>query len=306
MWTDGSKLNNRRCGAAVCWEDIKTKQWRQKSVFLGKNKEILDVELWAIAESLDIALRETLTVRNTLLTIFCDSQKALMTIRQPPSQKENRFLRAQIYCKAEKLKTNGHVVVCRWAPGHTGLIGNEKADLAARNKAEKGGRQAERWSSLAYIKKSLDKVRSTEITRWHEKNIQEREVSRRGFYIPWTKGVHPVLGNAAKKYAARFYQLKVGHGAVGVYLARIGKLESPQCWWCREPVQTVEHLYAKCRRWRKERRKLLRNFHKEGIRWQGWTEKKGLAKLFANEKAVGLLVEFLKSTEVGAREGARE
>ena len=46
--------------------------------------------------------------------------------------------------------------------------------------------------------------------------------------------------------------------------------------------------------------------YKEGIRWQGWTEKKGLAELFANEKAVGLLVDFLKFTEVGAREGAKE
>ena len=89
-------------------------------------------------------------------------------------------------------------------------------------------------------------------------------------------------------------------------MARIGKLESPQCWWCWEPVQTVEHLFTKCRRWRKERRKLLRSLYKEGIRWQGWTEKKGLAELFANEKAVGLLVDFLKSTEMGTREGARE
>ena len=144
MWTDGSKLSNGRCGAAVCWKDIKSNQWRQKSVFLGKNKETLDVELWAISEALDTAMREILTVDNTLITIFCDSQKALTTIRQPPSQKENRFLRGQIYYKAKKLKTNGHMVVCRWIPGHTGLIGNEKADLAARNKAEKGGKQAER------------------------------------------------------------------------------------------------------------------------------------------------------------------
>ena len=82
-------------------------------MFLGKNKEIIDLKLWAIAESLVIALRETLTIPNTFLTIFCDSQKALMTIWQPPSQKENRFLRAQIYCKAEKLKTNGHVMICQ-------------------------------------------------------------------------------------------------------------------------------------------------------------------------------------------------
>ena len=307
MWTDGSKLSNGRCGAAVCWKDIKSNQWRQKSVFLGKNKETLDVELWAISEALDTAMREILTVDNTLITIFCDSQKTLTTIRQPPSQKENRFFRGQIYYKAKKLKTNGHMVVCRWIPGHTGLIGNEKADLAARNKAEKGGKQAERWSSLAYIKKNLAKVRITEITKWHEKKIQEREVSRRGFYVPWTKAeIHPVLGNVAKKYAARFYQLKVGHGTVGTYLARIGKIESPQCWWCKEPVQTVEHLYTKCRRWRRERRKLVRELGKEGVTWQAQAERRWLAGLLANEKAVTPLLRFLEATEVGAREGARE
>ena len=37
MWTDGSKLSNG-CGAAVCWKDMKSKQWRQKSVFLGKKQ----------------------------------------------------------------------------------------------------------------------------------------------------------------------------------------------------------------------------------------------------------------------------
>ena len=306
IWTDGSKLSNGRCGASVCWKDMKSKQWRQKSVFLGKNKEILDAELWAISEALDTAIRETSTAHNTLLTIFCDSQRALMTIWQPPLQKENRFLRAQIYYKVEKPKTNGHTVICRWVPGHTDLIGNEKADFAARDKAEKGGRQAERWSSLAHIRENLAKVRSTEITKWYEKSIQEREVSRRGFYIPWTKGAHPILGNIAKKYAARFYQLKVGHGAVGTYLARIGRIESPQCWWCREQVQTVEHLYTKCRRWRKERRRLVRELGKEGVTWQAQAERRWLAGLLANEKAVTPLLRFLEVTEVGAREGARE
>ena len=77
IWTDGSKLINGRCGAAVCWKDQKSNQWRQKSVFLGKNKESLDAELWAISEALDTAMRETSTANNSLITIFCDSQKAL-------------------------------------------------------------------------------------------------------------------------------------------------------------------------------------------------------------------------------------
>ena len=128
-------------------------------------------------------------------------------------------------------------------PGHSGILGNQKADLAAKNRAEKGGRLTERWSSLAYIRKHLDEVRSRAVAQWHETEICEREISRRGYYIPRTKeGISLVLGNASKKYASRFYQLKVGHGAVRTYLARIGVIEAPDCEWCKEAVQSVEHL----------------------------------------------------------------
>lgn len=46
----------------------------------------------------------------------------------------------------------------------------------------------------------------------------------------------------------RYYQLKVGHGAIGTFLTRIGVIESPECWWCGVTEQSVEHLYTKCRR----------------------------------------------------------
>lgn len=37
------------------------------------------------------------------------------------------------------------------------------------------------------------------------------------FYVPRLKaGTHPVLGQAPKSYASRFFQLKLGHGAIGV------------------------------------------------------------------------------------------
>lgn len=45
MWTDGSKLDQGNVGAAVCWKDETSNQWKEKSVFLGKNKEVLDAEL---------------------------------------------------------------------------------------------------------------------------------------------------------------------------------------------------------------------------------------------------------------------
>ena len=156
-----------------------------QSVFLGKNKEILDAELWAILEALGIARKETLNGRDTPITIFCNSQKALKTIQHPPNHQENRFL---IYQKTVELQANGHSIAIRWVPSHSGFLENEKVDFTAKARAERGGRPLERWSSLAYIKKSLIDIRHKETTKWHETKMNEREASCCGYYIPLDKG----------------------------------------------------------------------------------------------------------------------
>ena len=194
MWTDRSKLENGRAGAAVCWKEKGLGLWKEKGVFLGKNKEILDAELWAISNALDIAAKKTPIAKDIPRKIFCDSQKALRAIKHSPYHKENRFLRGLIYEKAEKLENNGQYAAIQWIPGHSGLIGNEKAEQATRNKAERWGRQVERWSSLAHIRKNLTEARSQELAKWHEIKTQESDISRRGYYVPWTKGgINPTL-----------------------------------------------------------------------------------------------------------------
>lgn len=45
---------------------------------------------------------------------------------------------------------------------------------------------------------------------------------------------------------------------------------------------------------------------KAGIQWERRTEKKWIAERLANKHAVGPLLEFLKNTEVGSREGTAE
>ena len=66
------------------------------------------------------------------------------------------------------------------------------------------------------------------------------------------------------------------------------------------------HLYTKCRKWRIERQILKKSLDKAGIHWQRQPEKKWLAELLANTYAVGSLLEFLKNTKVGSREGTAE
>ena len=67
MWTDGSKLDHGRFGDAVCWRESPIDLWKEKSVFLGKNKEVLDAELWAISNALDIAAKKTSNNNNDFL-----------------------------------------------------------------------------------------------------------------------------------------------------------------------------------------------------------------------------------------------
>ena len=59
VWTDGSKLDTGNVGAAVTWRDKNLDKRKERGVFLGKNKEIIDAELWAIVMALEAAKRET-------------------------------------------------------------------------------------------------------------------------------------------------------------------------------------------------------------------------------------------------------
>ena len=177
----------------------------------------------------------------------------------------------------------------RWVPSHSKVPGNEKADAVAKDVTRKGDRKTDHWSSLTYIKIELQKTRAAELLRWHQAKSQEREATMRGFYVPNEKsGMSPTLGRSLKRYATRYYQLKVGHGATGAFLARIGTVETQECWWCGAQEQTVIHLYTECRRWKREQRKLKRELGQHGIRWQPRPERRWLGRLLANERAVGL------------------
>ncbi len=44
LWTNRLKLDQSHGAATLCWKEKKTGKWKEKSIFLGKNKEILDAE----------------------------------------------------------------------------------------------------------------------------------------------------------------------------------------------------------------------------------------------------------------------
>lgn len=81
-----------------------------------------------------------------------------------------------------------------------------------------------------YMGQGITEAKYSEIVSWHQIRNEEKERGSQSYCVPRLKpGIQPALGQAPKKYATRFFQLKVGHGAVGVFLARIGAAETAEC-----------------------------------------------------------------------------
>lgn len=95
--------------------------------------------------------------------------------------KEQSFLKDFIYQRILKLQSKRHHTTFCLFSGHSGIFGNKKVDRAAKNTAEKSGKITELLSSLAYIRKNVEKVQSRAVAQWHETEIRKREIRRRGF-----------------------------------------------------------------------------------------------------------------------------
>ena len=118
----------------------------------------------------------------------------------------------------------------RWIPSHKEIERNERADSAAKDAAANGRSQTARWSSLTYVNQKINETKQSEIYSWHQTRNKEIERRSRNYYTSRLKpGIYPVLKQVAKKYASRFFQLKVGQGAVKVYLEKIGAIETVEC-----------------------------------------------------------------------------
>ena len=240
------------------------------------------------------------------VTIFLDSQAVIKKIRNVDSG-AGQAIASQIHDRAQQLISKGHAVVIRWVSGHAGVEGNEVADQAAKQAAEDGGRKTVGWSSIAHVRRKGTETLATEIKHWLQRRIDKRNARHDRFYTPpRRKGIDHTLAKVSKSLTGRFLQLKTGHAVVGTYLYRIKAAEDESCGWCGATRQSTHHVLLKCRRWRRKRDVLKEALAKVNINWSTGPGERWLADLMSMEKAVIPLLEYLKNTEVGRRERARE
>lgn len=119
LYTDGSKTEHGVGAAAVSEEETKT-------ATLPPIASIFSAELHAITIALNI-IEKYQNIRNAV--IFTDS---LSTLSSLTDKDTNHPTSRRIQHRLHELLEGRKIELC-WIPGHAGIIGNEAADLAAKN-----------------------------------------------------------------------------------------------------------------------------------------------------------------------------
>jgi len=114
--------------------------------------------------------------------------------------------------------------------------------------------------------------------------------------MPKSQRPDSMVADCTKRIASRFYQLKTGHAHTGQYLQWANVRPEAQCWWCRCPTQTRDHLLKWCPRWKEQQKTLWREVYKEtGRGKRRWRAH----ELFAEQRCSQALLDFLTTTDVG-------
>lgn len=277
LFSDGAK-DREFASAGVAWKKQQATTFRTRGITLGRGKEALDAELYAIREALLIARKETRESRQQpkLIRIFTDCKKALSIL-----QERKRWKSAMVVEILEASNSLTIPIVFSWVPAHMEVEGNVLADQAAKAVLGRSGSKDNVVSTLYVLKQ----IKGT------KKDI----------------ALDPNILKGKRSLTTRYLQLKSAHACVGKHLKRIKAIEDESCPWCPAQVETVEHALLSCKAWRKGRNKLLKSVAKKldlDLESRNRPTQVSLDQLFLRDVSPNLL-QFLEDESIGQR-GERE
>jgi len=103
--------------------------------------------------------------------------------------------------------------------------------------------------SLANLKREILEKKWVEARQWAGGRTPKTK-----YRMPKSQRPDGTVAGSTKRLASRFYQVKTGHSLAGQYLNWTKNRPTPQCWWCRYPNQTREHLFKVCPEWKAQQK----------------------------------------------------
>ncbi|GFR91624.1 Gag-Pol polyprotein [Elysia marginata] len=227
IYTDRSSDNMKAGGAGIhIWHSDGSKEDIAKAT--GSICSNFKAEVIAIKTALEhIQANQDNSGEEQKYIIFCDSQAALQSLEQTPTDQLSEAM-------APLLKQN---MEFQWIPSHCGIPGNERADRLAKE----GSKQDQTTESFSYQEvKSVIKGIYSE--RWKAENTNYSFKRDMMHQLP-------------RKEQCTIFRLRTGHCQLRAHQYRLGTSQTSMC-ECGTSRQTVNHLLQDCPLYTNEKGKL--------------------------------------------------
>ncbi|XP_060801061.1 uncharacterized protein LOC132901903 [Amyelois transitella] len=233
IFTDGSKKEDGQAGASFVVM-LEGQPPIIKKFKLSRTASVFMCELYAITE----ALRWLINSDSIEAVIFSDSQSSLKAIQ---NRSNTDPLVNQIHHMLSHLSSRHTKVQFVWAKAHVGIVGNELADAAAKEAAERKTATLHNFFPLSHAKRLL---RQRTLDAWQQEYVSAPQGAT-------TKSFFSSISEIAEfrkyiKISFTITQILSGHGYHKTYLHKYRITEDDRCPCDDETPQDVRHLLEFC------------------------------------------------------------
>ncbi|PIL37604.1 hypothetical protein GSI_01298 [Ganoderma sinense ZZ0214-1] len=261
VYTDGSEKDDMVGASAVLVRRDKPHR-RTLRYHLGPSSEygIYEAEIVGAIMGTELLRTEREAVGGPSVAL---DNKSSIEASQQISTRPSHYLTDYLLQRADVLRTRGVFegvdhpqLTLRWVPGHTGVKGNEFADLEAKRAAQGASQNSSHRRlprllrkplpiSAAKVKLAFAKSLEEKATKAWRDSIRGRRFLSIDPALPSPKYMKAIK-SLSRRQAAVLFQLRSGHAPLNAHLHRISRAPAASCPACTGAPETVLHYLLVC------------------------------------------------------------
>ncbi|KAH7556274.1 hypothetical protein BM1_05708 [Bipolaris maydis] len=289
IYSDASKTKDRDgIGVGLAVYNPNQEEIYAETKNIGEQQLVYNGELEGVTAAFEYAAKTAQKDQN--IHVYADNQAAIYRLQSLSDKPGQQWV---IRCqKAAKAILNRKAkIFLKWAPGHTDIEGNERADALAKEATKQTPKKSQ--TSLAFLGtkiKLLQRASQAEEWRKYREKVREKKTSYGAIFDLKLKNQLAIPRGTKRDILSSFYSLKIGHGYFNSYLKRVKRRECDLC-RCGKP-QTAEHLLRYCGFYSVERNQLKKTLNQKILK---------LPRLLHTTSGIEATLAFITSTRIGTR-----
>ena len=186
----------------------------------------------------------------TDIVIFTDSQSALLQLQDITETTDTDV--SSLAYNIDKLLAHYNIeIFLQWIPGHSGVHGNEKADVLAKQGSSR--EQPTKPTNMQTVRQIMrNNIKEEWLNRWTAGSTGR--AMYREMTAPKKKDSINCLN---RRDQCTIFQWRTTHARVNAHLNRTDPLHPPLCRHCSGPQETTHHLLLECQKLKSLREEFL-------------------------------------------------